>query len=132
MALILQMFCGDRAPVWQIVSLAPERHLSNILQRGGKQALIGIGPGHGKENAPDALNYPGSDFEQLELEGVDRGSSQLSPGKATRRRQSGTKAKVCSSSRNRSASFFFTVRTSLRKKLFFLQGRRFLLLTTAF
>ena len=56
--------------------------MSDILQRGGKQALIGIGPGHCKENTPDALDYPGSDFEQFESEGVDCGHSQLSPGKA--------------------------------------------------
>ncbi len=56
--------------------------MSDISQCGGKQALIGVGPGHCKENAPDALNYPGSDFEQLEPEGVNCGHSQLSPGKA--------------------------------------------------
>ncbi len=56
--------------------------MPNILQCDGKQALIRIGPGHGKENAPDALDYSGSYFEQFELESVDRGGSQLGSGKA--------------------------------------------------
>ncbi len=82
MVLSLLLFCGYRTLVWQALSSAPERQLSDILQRSGKQALIGIGLGHLKENTPDALDYPGSDFEQFEPEGVECGSSQLGPSKA--------------------------------------------------
>ena len=65
------------------VTSAPERHLLNIFQRNGKQALIGIGTGHGKENTPDALDYSGSDFEEFEPESVDCGDSQFCPCKAS-------------------------------------------------
>ncbi len=56
--------------------------MPDVLQCRGKQALIRIGTGHCKENTPDALDYPGSDFEEFEPEGVDCGHSQLCPGKA--------------------------------------------------
>ncbi len=62
-------------------AVASEWHLLNISQCDGKKALIRIGTRHGKEDAPDALDHPGSDFEQFEPEGIDCCSSQLGPGK---------------------------------------------------
>ncbi len=61
---------------------APKRLLLNIAQCSGKKVLVGIGARHGKEDAPDALDYPGSDFEQFEPEGIHRGGSHFRPGKA--------------------------------------------------
>lgn len=56
--------------------------MPDVLHCRGKQALIRIGPGDGEKDSPDALDHSGGDFEQFELESVDRGCSQLGPCKA--------------------------------------------------